>query len=98
MAAASARRRPAPGDAAPAAPSFRREVPSMGSNRIPSAAAGDHHPVKRKKRAPGLALIVRHGYFHVQGTIKVADASCPVPWSTGLQEGQETRAVAKARR
>ncbi len=68
----------------------------MGSNRIPSAAAGDHHPVKRKKRAAGLALIVRHGYFHVQGTIKVADASCRVRESTGIQEGEENRAVAEA--
>jgi hypothetical protein len=68
----------------------------MGSNRVPGAATGDHSAVKRKKRAAGLALVVRHGRFHVEGTIKVADASCRVRESTGIQEGEENRATAEA--
>ena len=62
----------------------------MDGGRVSKAAPGADHGGKRKKRAPGLQVKARDGYWHLVGTIRVNGRSVRVRESTGLPAGPET--------
>lgn len=71
----------------------------MGRKRIPAPASGDHHGRQRGghagKAPPGLAVVERDGYWHIHGTVRVADRpGVRVRRSTGLAATRATRPAA----
>jgi site-specific recombinase XerD len=71
----------------------------MDGGRISGAARRNHRHRKRAPRhPPGLAVIERHGHWHIHGTLRVAGNSRRVRKSTELQATPENREYAEALR
>ena len=70
----------------------------MGRERVSGTAGGADRRRKAAKRAPGLAVVERDGFWHITGTLRAAGRSRRLRQSVGLRATPENRDAAEAER
>lgn len=67
----------------------------MGRERVSGTPRRNNRVGKKTKRSPGLELVERDGYWHIQGTVRAGGRSIRVRRTTGLPATTENREAAE---